>query len=130
MKITLKKAIKVYEPCRLEKKDKRYKKHKKFFKKYGFWPEETWNLDNEIVYFTLIRLVLFRKTHHGIPNEIYTEVGNDKKAAKKWDKILDKIIEGLYLHLKIDWIQKGSEDEKKVNEAKELLFKYFDYLWD
>lgn len=46
-KITLNRAVKCYEPCRLSPEDDRYGRSETFYKRYGFHFEEVWNLDGE-----------------------------------------------------------------------------------
>lgn len=60
-KITLERAKNCYKPCRLKPGDgKHYLASQKFYDFNGFYFEEMWNLDAEICYFILVRLVNYR----------------------------------------------------------------------
>jgi len=130
-----------------EQSKKRRKKAKKFYKKWGFRFEDTWDLDYVLAMYMLPRIAYLRDNHAGYPGELAVLDDNGQvllDGNDKWLEILDKII--LALDHIIDeygddnklpyWI-KGSFDREKleqwdeeINEGLELLGKYFRSLWD
>lgn len=132
-KITLNRAVKCYEPCRLSPEDDRYGRSETFYKKYGFHFEEVWNLDGETAYFILIRLVQLRRVGGGgCPGKFARGVGDKPWAPsdadfKRWNTQLDKMIRGFYLYCTKFFL---TEKEKKiVDKAKKLFAENFEALW-
>lgn len=132
-KITLNRAVKCYEPCRLSPEDDRYGRSETFYKKYGFHFEEVWNLDGETAYFILIRLVQLRRVGGGgCPGKFARGVGYEPWAPsdadfKRWNTQLDKMIRGFYLYCTKFFL---TEKEKKiVDKAKKLFAENFEALW-
>lgn len=132
-KITLNRAVKCYEPCRLSPEDDRYGRSETFYKKYGFHFEEVWNLDGETAYFILIRLVQLRRVGGGgCPGKFARGVGDEPWAPsdadfKRWNTQLDKMIRGFYLYCTKFFL---TEKEKKiVDKAKKLFAENFEALW-
>lgn len=89
----IEKACCNYKPLWANKKwykhDKRYPEWKKFYKKYGFYPFEVWNLDETVITFILPRLVYYRDHHASVPygmsDEDYTkEIDSYVKAFQKY----------------------------------------------
>ena len=89
--------------------------------KYGFFDDETWNLDYTMAKFILPRLKRFRDITKCYPPEL--------KSLDEWQKILDKMIWGF------DSIVNGYDDflnpehNKKQQEGLDLFSKYFTALW-
>lgn len=132
-KITLNRAVKCYEPCRLSPEDDRYGRSETFYKRYGFHFEEVWNLDGEAAYFILTRLVQLRKVGCGCPGSFARGTDETPWAAtdadfKRWNTQLDKMIRGFYLYCAKDF---PTEKEKKIiNKALKLFAEHFHGLWD
>lgn len=89
--------------------------------KYGFFDDETWNLDYIMAKFILPRLKRFRDVTKCYPPEL--------KSLDEWQKILDKMI------WSFDSIVNGYDDflnpeqNKKQQEGLDLFSKYFTALW-
>jgi len=83
--------------------------------KDGIYPDELWNLDCTLAYFMVPRLVEFKKDlyHH-----------YEEKTAKKYDKIITEIIEGMELLIHTDAL-----GDPKVTRAFTLLGKYIQRFW-
>jgi hypothetical protein len=116
------------KPLYLDKKDKRYSKHLKQLKTYGFSDGETWSLDSVICRFILPRLIRFREIAGGYPG--------GEMTRQKWDETLDKMI------FSFDWSvncdkeiyskisQHALEQNwKKYEEGMALFAKWFRQLW-
>lgn len=141
-KITLKqaeKAVKEYG-FKICKKagysKKRIKKADKFEKKHGFRYEEVWNLDQAASCWLLPRLVQLRDVGVGFPGyllpsaELASDKKENKKAMKKWRKILNKMIYGFYLNITKEWYEMTPEEREMVDEGVKLFAENFDQLWD
>lgn len=132
-KITLNRAVKCYEPCRLSPEDDRYNRSETFYKRYGFHFEEVWNLDGETAYFILIRLVQLRRVGGGgCPGKFARGVGDNPWAPsdedfKRWNTQLDKMIRGFYLYCSKFFLTE--KEQKIVNKAKKLFIENFEALW-
>lgn len=130
-----------------EQSKKRRKKAKKFYNKWDFRFEDTWNLDYVLSLYMLPRIAYLRDNHCGYPGELATYDENGKlieNGNDKWIEILDKIILALdhIVDEYIDdsklpyWINDSIDKEKmkqwneEVDEGLELLGKYFRGLWD
>lgn len=99
------------------------RKIKFFFQRLlrGWDDSETWDLDETFKEWFLPRFKQYRKLKIGTPfcDEPY------EYAVKKWDDILEKIESGLSL----DSYSFDPDEEAKIQEAYELLGKYFRCLW-
>lgn len=109
-----------------EENDERAKKFKEQRMTRGFDDSETWSLDSTIAKFLVPRLKAFKECKNGYPARM---------TEKKWNKILDEMIEGFELYLTHDeWElcqDKNIYNEKslKVNKALKHFSKYFYDLW-
>ena len=101
---------------------KRKKKLQKFYKKHGWDPSETWNLDMTVSAFILPRLKYFRKNLNGYP-------GADGWTSERWEKKLDKMIVAFKMKLDDDMDYK-EKDWKKIRKGLKLFAKHFNNLWD
>lgn len=143
-KITLKRAINCYTPI-ISQIGEETKKSRQFFDTYGFHFEETWNLDKEIAYFTLVRLVYLRDNLQGFPAILlesrypwdttirrrYDSTLTRKEEVigmRRWKTILDKIIRGLYLDIIL--VYPRGKERKIIEQAWKLLAEWHDYLWN
>lgn len=84
----------------------------------GFDDTELWNLNDTILRFILPRLDEFRKNLGGHPAELDEE---------EWYDILERLVVGIEASLADDNHLNPDEYSK---ETMELLFKWFNYLWD
>lgn len=109
-----------------EEQDERAMKFKEQRMTRGFDDSETWNLDMTIAKFLVPRLKAFKECENGHPAGM---------SEKKWDKILDEMIEGFELHCtKDEWefdmdINTRNEKKAKVDKALKHFSKYFHDLW-
>ena len=109
-----------------EENDERAKKLKEQRMTRGFDDSETWNLDITIAKFIFPRLKAFKECNHGFPSSL---------TEKKWNKILDEMIEGFELYCKKDeWefeqdLNERNDKFAKVNKSLKLFSKYFYNLW-
>jgi hypothetical protein len=109
-----------------EENDERAKKFKEQRMTRGFDDSETWSLDITIAKFLVPRLKAFKECDNGYPARL---------TEKKWNKILDEMIEGFELYIKKDeWdfepdINTRNEMYAKVNKALKQFSKYFQDLW-
>ena len=101
------------------KHNKRCKKLQKHYKKHGWDPSETWNLDVTIAHFILPRLKYLRKNTHGYPANL---------TEKSWDKILKQMIKAFKLITSDDDFTVHST--KKLDKGLQLFAKYYRGLWD
>lgn len=122
--ITLNRAIKCYTPPRSRNK----KASEDFFKKWNFHYEDAWNLDYEIAYFILVRLILFKENKHGIPGRFGDE--DYRVVERKWDTILDKMIRAFYFYLAIDDYDRTPRMTKIIEKGFKLFSDYYYSLWD
>lgn len=100
----------------LPKDDKRQKKWKKQRKERGFDDTELWALDSSITKFILPRLKAFKESKASYPGHL---------TEKKWDKILDNMIEGFEEHSKYE----AGCDYDKIKIGLKLLAKWYLSLW-
>lgn len=131
-KITLERAVKCFKPYRIPADAKRYNESFKFKIKNGFYFEECWNLDAEMAYQILIRLVHFRDIHIGMPGSFCRD-GKDGWGAspaeyKRWETQLNKMIRAFYLYLIIDFPNK--KEQKIINKGMKLFIEHYSALWD
>lgn len=103
----------------LDDGDKRLKRFRKQRDTRGWDDTEAWNLDKGIACFILPRLRRLKKANHGHPGGLTNE---------EWLTIQDEMIEGL--KAKVGEFHLNAADTKKWDRAKELLFLWFDHLWD
>ena len=109
-----------------EENDERAKKYKEQRMTRGFDDSETWNLDITISKFLVPRLKAFNECNNGFPSRL---------TKKKWNKILEEMIEGFELYIKKDdWVFEQDLNERnekyaKVNKALKHFSKYFYDLW-
>ena len=109
-----------------EENDERAKKYKEQRMTRGFDDSETWNLDITIAKFIVPRLKAFKECKNGHPSRL---------TEKKWNKILDEMIEGFELYCKKDeWefeqdLNERNDKFAKVNKSLKLFSKYFHDLW-
>ncbi len=93
--------------------------------KYGFFDDETWNLDYSIAKYTLPRLKRFKELNNGYPANL--------NSKEEWDQILDKIIRSMEITLNDDMEISSVEYMSKLYdeqlEGYELFGKYFMNLW-
>lgn len=122
--ITLNRAIKCYTPPRSRNK----KASEDFFKKWNFHYEDAWNLDYEIAYFILVRLVLFKENKHSVPGRFKDE--DFRVIEKKWDTILDKMIRAFYFYIVIDDYDRTPRMTKVIEKGFKLFSDYYYSLWD
>ena len=105
-------------------KKKKRKKYQKFYKKHGFDPTETWNLDITIADFVIPRLKYFRQNLNGHPGDI---------TFKQWKKYLDQMIEGFENATYEDIDMNDGEpvkDTDKMKKGLDLFSSYYNHLWD
>ncbi len=109
-----------------EEQDERAKKFKEQRMTRGFDDSETWNLDITIAKFLVPRLKAFKECNNGFPARL---------TKKKWNKIIDEMIEGFELYIKKDdWefeqdLNERNEKNAKVDKALKLFSKHFYDLW-
>lgn len=114
------------KPLYLEKNDKRYARHTKQLKEWGFSDSETWALDSVICQFVLPRLKRFKEIHGGYPMGMTDD---------KWVEILDKMIFALDWSLTCDEkCATLSQHEQKAmwkryEKGINLFAEYFRHLW-
>lgn len=125
-KITLRRAINCTEPCWKSSKGIR---SDEFFEKWGFHYEDIWNLDFEIAYFTLVRLVHYREVSLGIPGCLAYKYEDGKgKAEKVWRNILDKMIRAFYLYCTV--FMPDEKQQKIIDKGFDLFREWRQSLWD
>lgn len=138
MKKNFKYYVKFANSCKfkVDKNDKQSKKFKQFKKKYGFRPEETWNLDRSILIYIMPRLAYFKDHHHGVPTLFFKD--EDKlnpstletmEADQLYCDAIQTILDGFEIYLST--FNAPTEDERKeIENAFELFSKLFTDLWD
>lgn len=110
--------------------NKDYQQDTDFYNEYGFYREETWNLDYTIARFILPRLVYLKEKSDGYPAELTPEL---------WLQLLDKMIlafdhiynergNALYSHTMTEAERTTWENEKQ--EGLMLFAKFFEHLWN
>lgn len=134
-KITLERAKNCYKPCRLKPSDgKRYLASQEFYDFNGFHFEEMWNLDAEICYFILVRLVNYRDMSWGVPGCFLQNYGwhsnqiTERKAKEHWNSVLNKMIRGFYLYLVKDF--PTPKEQKIIAKGMKLFTEFYSCLWD
>lgn len=113
------KGFYVYNKPRMFKcDDRRNKKYKKFKKKNGFTPDETWSLCTSIAVFVIPRLKYFRENTCGYPPPF--------KTLKAWQKVLDKMIFSFENILKYNGFGDFPEEYLvKYKNNKDAMFAYY-----
>ena len=102
----------------------------------GFSGRDLWSLDYHLAELILPRLIAFKKINRlGVPGILCKVDGTDQDfeaEGKQWEEILDKMILGFDLLVKDSYtsVEELIENEKKIQEAIDLLAKYFRALWD
>lgn len=125
-KVTLRRAINCAKPCWQTSAGYH---SQEFFEKWGFHYEDIWNLDFEIAYFTLVRLVHYREAAGGIPGVIYWRYDkNDAKAKRAWENIVDKMIRAFYLYC--TEFMPDEEQQKIIDKGFKLFAEWHRSLWD
>ena len=110
-----------------EEKSELAKKYKEQRMTRGFDDSETWNLDITIAKFLVPRLKVFKECNKDCYPCHLTE--------KKWNKIIDEMIEGFELCITKDVgeyehiFNTRNEKYSKINKALKHFSKYFNYLW-
>lgn len=103
-----------------------------FYKTYGFYQSDTWNLDYALAEFLLPRRAYLRDNHDSVPHKICerASVIDIDFMDIIWTEILDRICEGLYVYL-VTFAETRSDKAKLIwEEAKQLLFEYWENLWN
>ena len=93
--------------------------------------EDLWSLDHTLSELILPLLKRFKAMkRHAYPVTELVEIGvDDEKAmAKKWESVLDEMIEGFESHLSGDDLDK--ESNLKVKKGLQLFADYYQDLWD
>ena len=103
----------------LEEGDGRLDDYRKYKKRHGFSPDETWNLDTVLAEFIIPRLKAFRKMTIGYPAGL---------TPRKWSIILGKMQRAFEMYLDCD-VGTDEETMRKINEGLDLFRKYFMSLW-
>lgn len=111
----------------IEPSDSNWDEAKKDRMSKGYDNSELWNLDVTILKFTLPRLKDFREHTNAYPA--------DFKTIEEWKEAIDKMI--WWIEMYIDGTngpsptdKKYKEHEAKMEECKNLFFKYFTALWE
>ena len=106
----------------IKREGKNKKKLLKHYKKHGWDPSETWNLDETIARFILPRLRHLRENTHGYPHDLTEEM---------WDDIMGKMVKSFELSL-LEHGEDGYEefDQEEMQEGLDLFAKHFRNLWD
>jgi len=97
---------------------------------------DLWSLDYHLAELILPRLIAFKKMkRNGVPGVLCKFDGTDqdfKNESQEWESILDRMILGFQLLIDDDYssVEELIENEKKIQEAIDLLAKYFRALWD
>lgn len=81
-------------------------------------------IESEFVAWIVPRLKRYKEIQHGYP---------EPPGLKKWNKIIDKMIEGFEIRLNEqhwEWKPGCEGNRRKVQQAFDLFAKYHDNLWD
>ena len=92
---------------------------------------DLWSLDHSLSELILPLLKRFKAMkRHAYPVTELVEIGvDDEKAmAKKWESVLDEMIEGFESHLSGDDLDQ--ERNLKVKKGLQLFADYYQDLWD
>ena len=96
---------------------------------HGFDSTELWNLDVTFAKFLVPRLKAYKESRSGIPGRLVSSDKTTEKDSKKWDKIIQDMIDGFEIIATVDgynWKDKSGKPEKAVK----LLAKHYFDLWD
>lgn len=101
---------------------KRKEKFKKQREKRGWDDSETWCLTNSFFEWAIPRLKRFKELIICYPCSL---------TMDKWKDIIQKMIDGFELGLKVDgaYYTLGDKEYKKMTEALDLWHKWFFDLW-
>ena len=106
---------------------------------------DTWSMDCTLAPIILPMLKQLKETKHGVPSSIvHTADGGEipfKRAEKKWDTILDKMIwsfeqivdennDDQFFNVGKYNVVAHRKHEKKIQEGLELFGKHYRDLWD
>lgn len=129
-KITLQRAVNCAKPLRVEPNDKQRAESDAFHYKNGFYYEECWNLDGEVAYQILIRLVQYRQTgcRWCTPGCFVREdFGTEYADNKRWRTQVDKMIRAFYLYVTV--FMPDEKQERIIRKGMKLFFEHFSALW-
>jgi predicted secreted protein len=101
----------------------------------------TWSIDWYLTEMLPKWIRELKQNNHGVPMSMFDGMEHDENynyseedgeiATKKWDNILDNIIEGFEAGRKIQEFDEDNEEMiKKFNDGFDLFKKYFFNLWD
>lgn len=97
---------------------KRYRRLQKQYQKYGFDDSVTWSMDYTLAAWLAPRL------------ERFIEIASEVTVMEdSYRKDLEEMLEGFKLLADKDTDVYGTDDEKKVDKAFELLAKHYGGLW-
>ena len=94
----------------------------------GFADPDWWEFDSYLSQTISGCLKEFDKKRHGLPSELYFQLG-EEAGNKKWSEILLKIAENMDRYEKAKTENK-KESEKFWNDAFDLLKKWHENMWD
>jgi hypothetical protein len=92
---------------------------------YGFWQEDTWNLNEAAARFLAPRLRNLAENTSGYPSEFDGEDGDEL-----WSAILFKMADGFERMTKPDWDSFSRDEMIYGEECLDLFREYFFNLWD
>lgn len=107
--------------------------------KYGFNPNETWNLDYTLAEYLVPRLMYLKKSKQGIPYNVTYDIEKKFKKIKDKDKLfqlaeaewndrLDAMIAAFNI-IKNNGSDLTSDDQDAINKGLDLFRKHFQDLW-
>lgn len=129
-KITLSRAVKCAKPLQVELNDKRRAESDAFYYKNGFHYEECWNLDSEVAYQILIRLVQYRQTGCRCSTPgcfVRNDIEKEYTDNKRWRTQVDKMIRAFYLYVTV--FMPDEKQERIIRKGMKLFFEHFSALW-
>jgi hypothetical protein len=111
---------------------------------YRGWDDRVvWSIDDYLSKMIPQWIKQLKEVKHGIPIEMFdsedwdeeksTYIQNaEERAEKKWDNILDQIIDGFeaYEKMKEKYVYEDLELKNKFENGFNLFMKYFSGLWD
>lgn len=89
--------------------------------RYGYSEDQFYSLDHTLATMIVAGVAKMKEWNHGYPTEISNE---------EWLAILTKIEEGFLLFLDNDGWFTDDVSREKFTEAKALLNRWFEHLWD
>lgn len=117
--------FKEIEQHNVARDDERGTKNKEFRNKYGFFPEECYDLDRSIACFVLPRLIYFRDHQHGFPY-----IMGETEGENIWGKILNEMIAGFAILAQKNASELDPDERVTAKKALELFARYYGNLWD